>query len=56
MPYPRWMATITKRVFNPRQIKKSAYPLLPTSEGRPEDRICQGRNGSGRMPVDGQSP
>jgi hypothetical protein len=27
MPYPRWLAKINKRVFNPRQIRKGDYPV-----------------------------
>lgn len=28
MPYPRWLAKINKRVFNPRQIRKGSYPVV----------------------------
>ena len=28
MPYPRWLAKINKRVFNPRQIRKGNYPVV----------------------------
>ena len=33
MPYPRWLARINKRVFNPRQVKKGKYPVV-THVGR----------------------
>jgi deazaflavin-dependent oxidoreductase (nitroreductase family) len=33
MPYPRWLAKINKRVFNPRQIRKGQYPVV-THVGR----------------------
>jgi deazaflavin-dependent oxidoreductase (nitroreductase family) len=28
MAYPRWLARINKRVFNPRQIRKGEYPVV----------------------------
>jgi deazaflavin-dependent oxidoreductase (nitroreductase family) len=28
MPYPRWLAQINKRVFNPGAIRKGRYPVL----------------------------
>jgi deazaflavin-dependent oxidoreductase (nitroreductase family) len=28
VPYPRWLAKINKRVFNPRQIRKGEYPVV----------------------------
>ena len=28
MPYPRWLAKINKRIFNPRQIGKGVYPVV----------------------------
>lgn len=28
MPYPRWVAKVNKRVFNPRQIRKGSYPVV----------------------------
>ena len=28
MPYPRWLARINKRVFNPREIRRGAYPVV----------------------------
>ena len=33
MPYPRWLAKINRAVFNPRQVKKGAYPVV-THVGR----------------------
>jgi deazaflavin-dependent oxidoreductase (nitroreductase family) len=40
MPYPRWLAKINKRVFNPRQIRKGAYPVV-THVGRTSGRSYQ---------------
>jgi deazaflavin-dependent oxidoreductase (nitroreductase family) len=28
MPYPRWLAKINKRVFNPREIKRGKRPVV----------------------------
>lgn len=28
MPYPRWLARVNKRLFNPRSIRKGDYPVL----------------------------
>jgi deazaflavin-dependent oxidoreductase (nitroreductase family) len=28
VPYPRWLAKINKRLFNPRAIHKGAYPVV----------------------------
>ena len=28
MPYPRWLARINKRVFNPSAIRKGTYPVV----------------------------
>jgi len=28
MPYPRWLAKINKRFFNPGQIRKGKYPVV----------------------------
>lgn len=28
MPYPRWLAKINKRFFNPGQVKKGKYPVV----------------------------
>jgi deazaflavin-dependent oxidoreductase (nitroreductase family) len=28
MPYPRWLAKINKRVFNPREIRKGKRPVV----------------------------
>ena len=33
MPYPRWLAKINKRVFNPKAIRKGDYPVI-THVGR----------------------
>ncbi len=33
MPYPRWLAKLNKRVFNPGQVRKGVYPVL-THVGR----------------------
>ncbi|MGI9610426.1 MAG: nitroreductase family deazaflavin-dependent oxidoreductase [Acidimicrobiia bacterium] len=33
MPYPRWLAKVNKRIFNPREIKKGRYPVV-THVGR----------------------
>ena len=33
MPYPRWLARLNKRVFNPRQVRKGTYPVV-THVGR----------------------
>jgi deazaflavin-dependent oxidoreductase (nitroreductase family) len=33
MPYPRWLAKINKRLFNPRSIRKGEYPVV-THVGR----------------------
>ena len=38
MPYPRWLAKINKRVFNPRQIRKGHYPVV-THVGRTSGRL-----------------
>ncbi|MDH5373504.1 MAG: nitroreductase family deazaflavin-dependent oxidoreductase [Acidimicrobiia bacterium] len=40
MPYPRWLAKINKRVFNPKQIKKGAYPVV-THVGRTSGKSYQ---------------
>ena len=40
MPYPRWLARINKRVFNPRQIRKGEYPVV-THIGRTSGRFYQ---------------
>jgi deazaflavin-dependent oxidoreductase (nitroreductase family) len=40
MPYPRWLAKINKRVFNPRQIRKGEYPVV-THVGRTSGRSYQ---------------
>lgn len=33
MPYPRWLAKLNKRVFNPGQVRKGKYPVV-THVGR----------------------
>ena len=40
MPYPRWLAKINKRVFNPGQIRKGKYPVV-THVGRTSGRTYQ---------------
>ena len=37
MPLPRWLAQINKRVFNPREIRRGARPVL-THVGRSSGR------------------
>ena len=40
MPYPRWLARINKRVFNPGQVRKGKYPVV-THVGRTSGRTYQ---------------
>lgn len=40
MPYPRWLAEINKRVFNPGQVRKGKYPVV-THFGRTSGRMYQ---------------
>jgi deazaflavin-dependent oxidoreductase (nitroreductase family) len=40
MPYPRWLAKINKRVFNPWQVRKGGYPVV-THVGRTSGRSYQ---------------
>jgi deazaflavin-dependent oxidoreductase (nitroreductase family) len=40
MPYPRWLATINKRVVNPRQIRKGKFPVV-AHVGRTSGRVYQ---------------
>ena len=40
MPYPRWLAKINRTVFNPRQVRKGAYPVV-THVGRKSGRSYQ---------------
>jgi len=40
MPYPRWLAKINKRTFNPRMIKKGKYPVV-THVGRTSGQSYQ---------------
>lgn len=37
MPYPRWLAQINKRVFNPGQVRRGKYPVV-THVGRSSGR------------------
>ena len=37
VPYPRWLAQINKRVFNPREVRKGSYPVV-THIGRTSGR------------------
>jgi deazaflavin-dependent oxidoreductase (nitroreductase family) len=37
VPYPRWLAKINKRVFNPGQVRKGKYPVV-THVGRTSGR------------------
>ena len=40
MPYPRWLAKINKRFFNPKQIRKGEYPVV-THVGRRSGKTYQ---------------
>ncbi|MEE8376152.1 MAG: nitroreductase family deazaflavin-dependent oxidoreductase [Acidimicrobiia bacterium] len=40
MSYPRWLAKINKRVFNPKAIRKGEYPVV-THVGRRSGRSYQ---------------
>ncbi len=40
MRYPRWLAKINKRVFNPKAIRKGEYPVV-THVGRTSGRSYQ---------------
>lgn len=40
MPYPRWLAKINKRVFNPREIRRGKRPLV-THVGRASGTVFQ---------------
>lgn len=40
MPYPRWVARINKRLFNPREIRRGKYPVV-THVGRTSGRSYQ---------------
>jgi deazaflavin-dependent oxidoreductase (nitroreductase family) len=44
MPYPRWLAKINKRAFNPRQVRQGKYPVV-THVGRTSGK-------SYRTPID----
>ena len=39
-PYPRWLARINKRLFNPRAIHKGAYPVV-RHVGRTSGRVYE---------------
>ncbi len=40
MAYPRWLAKINKRVFNPGQVRKGKYPVV-THVGRKSGKTYQ---------------
>ena len=40
MPYPRWLAKINKRVFNPREVRRGKYPVV-THVGRTSGKPYQ---------------
>ena len=40
MAYPRWLAKINKRVFNPGQVRKGRYPVV-THVGRKSGKTYQ---------------
>ena len=40
MPYPRWLAKLNKRVFNPREVRRGKYPVV-THVGRNSGRTYQ---------------
>jgi len=40
MPYPRWLAHINKRIFNPGQVRRGKYPVV-THVGRSSGRSYQ---------------
>lgn len=40
MAYPRWLAKINKRLFNPGQVRKGKYPVV-THVGRKSGRTYQ---------------
>ena len=40
MPYPRWLAKINKRIFNPWSIRKGKYPVV-THVGRKSGQSYQ---------------
>ena len=40
MPYPRWLAHINKRIFNPGRVRKGEYPVV-THVGRSSGRSYQ---------------
>src|SRR3970040_1651217 len=40
MPYPRWLAHVNKRIFNPGQVRRGNYPVV-THVGRSSGRSYQ---------------
>ncbi|MGD2042153.1 MAG: nitroreductase family deazaflavin-dependent oxidoreductase [Acidimicrobiia bacterium] len=40
MPYPRWVARINKRLFNPRELRRGKYPVV-THTGRSSGKSYQ---------------
>ena len=40
MAYPRWLAKINKRVFNPGQVRRGSYPVV-THVGRSSGKVYQ---------------
>ena len=40
MPYPRWLAKVNKRVFNPREIRKGERPAV-SHVGRSSGSVYQ---------------
>jgi len=40
MPYPRWLAHVNKRIFNPGQVRRGKYPVV-THVGRSSGRSYQ---------------
>jgi deazaflavin-dependent oxidoreductase (nitroreductase family) len=40
MPYPRWVAQINKRLFNPREVRRGKYPVV-THTGRSSGKSYQ---------------
>ena len=40
MPYPRWLAKINKRLFNPREVRRGKYPVV-THVGRRSGKTYQ---------------
>ncbi len=40
MPYPRWLAKVNKKLFNPGQVRKGRYPVV-THVGRTSGKAYQ---------------